>query len=378
MSALASPRSPAERPIQNQPIPLAAGVKAWAGAAIYLDTSVNFARPGIAGNPNLIFAGVAQETVDNTAGANGGAYVVVALPEEFNCQWFDNVAGAGAITSLFGLAYVNDDHSVTGLASVAGLQNSIVGRVWGVDSLMGVLVQPFTGLPESVLGQEAEVGGNPAYKARAVVTSLPAYTGGGASIMTASANGAWPAQDGVADNLNDVFFVQAGQPNLLSANDSGPWQLTSLGGASSKWTAQRPAWWAAGAAYLPGAVIEIGGEGPIFGGTSWKVFSAAGNIGTADPGFYVGRINFTAQLGAGTLAFAAGTFPCGIRAAKAQLDAVCNTSGGAVTSTVSYGQKAAPTPGYLGVAAWSVFALAAGQSTNATDTSLLSCELVNW
>lgn len=216
------------------------------------------------------------------------------------------------------------------------------------------------------------------FKARGVVTSLQAYTGTGTNVLTETANGAWAAQDGITNVVGDVVFIQAGTTNLTGSLDSGPWQITSLGSAGTKWVLTRPDWWSTGSVMPLGAVIDMGGEGTFWAGTAWKSFAAVGSavIGTNDPAFYVGRVVQSVAL----VASATTVSNVGIRSAtKSQIVATFVVAGGTVTGTVGYGIIAAPTPGYIGSASAVVDALAAGMTKNGTaDTSTVAITVINW
>ena len=224
------------------------------------------------------------------------------------------------------------------------------------------------------------LGASGAYEARAVVTSLPANTGTGTGTLSGSVNGAFGTQDGISTlAVGDVVVIQGGTANLAAPKDSGYWQIQSLGGAGSKWSLIRPSWWATGSVVPISARVETGGEGTFFANTAWKATCAKGTvIDTTDPLIYCGNISFTGVLVAGVLSLPAGTLKVGILSATRSLvSATCSATGGTVTTTVGYGPKASPTPGYLGTAAVTLYALTAGQGTNTTDTSTILVNVDN-
>jgi len=379
VSALGQARSPIDFPLSNVALPLATGVKAYQGAALYLDTATNTVKPGVAGNQNLIPAGTAQETVDNTGGSST-IPVMTRLYSEIAAQWFDNATGGAAITALFSLAYVLDDHTVTN----SPVNNSIAGRVWALDSKKGVLVQPLTGTIESVFGGDSPSdGGNLAFTARAVITSLAAYTGSGTGTLTGSANGAIGAQDGVTLLVGNQVFIMEGTANV-TAVDSGPWVVSSLGSAGSKYVLKRPSWFFTGATWIPGVRVEIGGEGAFWANCSVKATAAAGVIDTTNAAWYVGRVTFQITLASGTKVLSAGTgglggsnCPVGIlSASRSNCEVSLNALGGTNTGTVSFGSKAL-TPGPIGTAAVSLFAFAANMATQSSDASVLNVTIDN-
>lgn len=217
--------------------------------------------------------------------------------------------------------------------------------------------------------------------ARNIVSSLQAYGGSGTNVLTESSNGAWAAQDGVTNVVGDTVFIQGGTTNLTAAKDSGPWVITSLGGASAKWVLQRPAWFATGMNIPQAFRIELGGEGtgtaPMFAGTSWKAMCASGKIvGTDDPTFYPGRIGGKFTLTASTVTIT--TLPI-FAAAATQFLCQFQLAHGTTTSTIGYGVIAAPTPGYTGTASAVVDALASGMGKNGSaDASDLIVTAINW
>jgi hypothetical protein len=215
------------------------------------------------------------------------------------------------------------------------------------------------------------------FRARSVVTSLQAYTGTGTGTLTETANGAWAAQDGVTNVVGDIVFIQGGTTNLTGAVDSGPWQITSLGSAGTKWVLARPDWFLNGTVVNPGQVIDIAADGTIWAGTQWKSFAATGSavIGTNDPTFYVGRALIQVTLVAGTI----NVTSVGIRSAtKSAIVATRAAAGGTVTATVGYGTLAAMTPGYIGTATAAVTAYIANMTIQNADTSNLNLIVTNW
>ncbi len=136
MSALNQARTPIELRLKIYPLPLAAGLVAYQGGMACIDISAGTVKPGVAGNANLVRVGEFEESVDNSAGT-GTAYVMVNLDKEIVCKWYENSTGGGAITTLFGSAYIADDHTVTGTSG----SNSVAGRVWATDTVKGVAVE---------------------------------------------------------------------------------------------------------------------------------------------------------------------------------------------------------------------------------------------
>jgi hypothetical protein len=224
------------------------------------------------------------------------------------------------------------------------------------------------------------------FKARAVVTSLATYTGTGTNTLTASVNGAFGTQDGVAVGAGDTVFIQAGTTNLTAAVDSGPWVLTVPGTAGTKWVLTRPDWFTTGAVIPVGAIIDIGGEGTAYLGTAWKSFAAVGSavIGTNDPTFYVRSFTQAVTLVTGFVKLGSSqTFP-GLRSITTSDVTFIPTNFNGAGSTASYRTGAyasggsATAAGYMGTSTVSITALVAAGTFNASDVGTGLLNITNW
>lgn len=126
MSALTRDRN---TPLMNAGVigvPAAAGAKIYAGA-IVVANAAGFAAPGSAAT-TLTYLGRAEESVDNTNGANGA---VTALVRRLNAfQW----ANDGSVTQahLGKTAYIVDDQTVAATDGTG--TRSAAGRIVGVES----------------------------------------------------------------------------------------------------------------------------------------------------------------------------------------------------------------------------------------------------
>ncbi len=114
--------------LHRDQMPVAAGVKICNGAAVALDASGNaiHAGPGV-----RHFRGIADETVDNSAGAAGAATVDIITPE---AAYWDS-ATTFTQANVGQPCYFSDDHTVTLTAGT----NTYAGRIKSVDQY-GVLV----------------------------------------------------------------------------------------------------------------------------------------------------------------------------------------------------------------------------------------------
>jgi len=133
MAALTQGRDTPERSGLVRAVKIDANVKIHQGALVVLASG--FAKPGATAT-GLVAIGRAEESVDNTGGAQGAKDVRVR-PGIFR---FDNSASGDAITAaeIGADCYVVDDHSV---AKTSGTNTrSVAGKVFDVDAL-GVWVK---------------------------------------------------------------------------------------------------------------------------------------------------------------------------------------------------------------------------------------------
>ena len=77
--------------------------------------------------------------------------------------------------------------------------------------------------------------------------------------------------DGVAPAVGDVLVLPPGTLTTLvvSAANSGPYEVTSLGAAGSKVVLTRPANYQHGDTITSGTAIQVGGEGTSYANTRW-------------------------------------------------------------------------------------------------------------
>jgi hypothetical protein len=102
----------------------------------------------------------------------------------------------------------------------------------------------------------------------ATTAALPANTRTG-NVLTASANGALPAQDGVTLALNDRLLVK----NEASGANRGWYHVSAAGDGSSPWTLTRAADADTSAEVTSGAASFVS-EGTVNGGTAWTLTTA--------------------------------------------------------------------------------------------------------
>ena len=132
MAALTADRNTAIKDGELIAVPVAATKKIFAGSLVAADAN-GYATPGAVAT-TLTALGRAEETVDNTAGANGAVSVLVRRKAAFK---FGNKAGDLVTQALMGKnCYIEDDQTVRLTATGA----SVAGKVLAVES-DGVLVE---------------------------------------------------------------------------------------------------------------------------------------------------------------------------------------------------------------------------------------------
>jgi len=128
MAALIADRDTHKREGKLISVPVAATKKIFAGSLVAANAT-GFATPGAVA-ATLTYLGRAEETVDNTAGADGAKVVRVARGQSFK---FAN-HGADLVTqaSLGKVCYIVDDQTVAATSGTG--TRSAAGIVVGLDS----------------------------------------------------------------------------------------------------------------------------------------------------------------------------------------------------------------------------------------------------
>lgn len=107
------------------------------GGLACFDTSTGLVAKGFA-STTLIPIGTYAE--DSAAAA--GKTVLINLFRELHALWMANAAGGDAVAAanVGGLAYLRDDNTVGADDDTNTL--SVLGRIWKIDTVKGVLVEP--------------------------------------------------------------------------------------------------------------------------------------------------------------------------------------------------------------------------------------------
>lgn len=125
--------------------PVAFGTdKIWKHAMVGINLATGKVEPAVAG-ATLFIIGVANQTLDVSAALVDGS-LDVNLCKEIEVEWWasDGAIDAGDVGSL---CYAADDQTVTLAAG-----GCVAGRVWAVDSVMGVAVEKLSYIAPPVVG----------------------------------------------------------------------------------------------------------------------------------------------------------------------------------------------------------------------------------
>lgn len=379
-------------------VPLAAGVTTQKGGLVscwssgfYGPAGQSPQGPASESPPVGRFYGDAG-AVNNSAGANGAMSANVQFFRTRNLLLLDQDANNPVpFAARERMASLLDDHTATvyGNTLPNGAPCGDLGIVYGFEPYTATLIANTTGVwiemayPASLEDQNnsATIPQTLQYKARMVATAITAYAGSGTGTLTATANGALAAQDGVTPAVGDVICLLDGTTNMTSANDAGFYEITSLGGASAKWSMTRVPWWFTGQIMSPATIVWIGSEGTLYGGSDVKNFSTKGQIVDANPPqLFPGRVTVAVTLVAGFKTIT------GIPIQSTTRSSIgfqpTNFNGGA--STVSYrtgayaSGGAATVAGNAATASVSITALVAAGTISASDVCTGLLEIINF
>lgn len=329
-------------------------------------------------------AGAASRDVSNATGSQGAASV-----DLHDFTYVDNdTTNPITIADLNRVyCYAVDNHtvgrsSVGGSLVLAGVPVAIdaAGKIGVRFNTTGALAPAFTESP--YLGSAAGLD----FTAHVVATNLAALTFTGGT-FSADANGALATQDGITVAASgiaagDVIIFPAGTitTGVVSAANSGPWLLTSVGGASAKFTGIRPDWYRHDGNITPRPIKVAAGT--LFAGTNWKPFAdvlVSGTpllVGTGDPKLMPESMTQQITLVAGTSTLS--NFPV-FAAAKLGFSTTGCIGGTQAGTTTNYTIKKSSgiTAGGIGTAAVIVEAQSVAGTIVNTDVAVINVTLTN-
>jgi hypothetical protein len=210
---------------------------------------------------------------------------------------------------------------------------------------------------------------------RAVVTSLAANTEA-AGVITADANGAIGAQDGITLVAGDEVWILEGTTNLDAAADAGKYTVTQVGTAGLPFILTRPADWKHGAVISQASDVKVA-EGTLYGGCTIRTFAAKGAVvGTDAPAGYPDYVAQQVTLVAGTSTIS--NVP--IKSASKVVMTPTLIGGTPAATTTNYEKKLASgvTAGVLGTAAIIIEAQSVAGTIVNTDVAVLNVGIRNW
>lgn len=205
-----------------------------------------------------------------------------------------------------------------------------------------------------------------------IPSALGAYTNT-SGVLTANANGAIGAQDGVTLAVGDFVLLPNGV--AASAADAGIFQVTAVGGASAKFVLTPSPDAPIGAVMLCKTEVLVQ-EGTLYAGTTWvnTLTGATNLIGTASFTFYPRQVIQSIVLVAGTATIT--NVPV-VSATKSSVLSNRTTANTATSTTGGYHPVGAITPGALGTVSITFDATVAAGTINVADVSTLAVCIIN-
>ncbi|GAC1536356.1 MAG: hypothetical protein NVS3B10_00210 [Polyangiales bacterium] len=274
-------------------IPVEANTSIFAGSMVAVNAAGRAVPASAAAGLQIV--GLCDRQALNTTAAGFGTAGAINVLVRRGGFYLNAGAGVDAIAqaNLLSVCYASDDNTVN--LTDAGGTRPPAGVVFDIrsDGKIGVLLGVMGLAPvvaEQALGS--------IFKARNVVTSIAAYPSV-AGVITGNVNGALGAQDGVTNVVGDVVLLQAGIANV-AAKDAGAYVVTAVGSGAAKFVLTRVDWAPTGSAIVQGTVVEVGGEGTVFAGSTWKAMCATGLVyDTGAPAFYPRVVKGSQALTAG-------------------------------------------------------------------------------
>ncbi len=206
---------------------LASGNIAYKGSALVYNTTTNKVQVATGTHaPNLVFIGHAARKIN---ASSADKTVPVEYPSTLDFEFFENATAGDAVaaTDMFRSAYLTDDQTV----STVPTGRTRVGRVWGLDSRLGVLVEKQVTAPSS--GATL-----PAVAAFTAADYAPAALQNGAiyDVPTTAANSTITLPAAAPDGTI-VYFLADGTKNghtVTYRDATGPVTLSAAATASKR------------------------------------------------------------------------------------------------------------------------------------------------
>lgn len=210
------------------------------------------------------------------------------------------------------------------------------------------------------------------------ITTSTTYTGTGTNTLTMGSNATLPTQDGVTPAVGDIGILPPGTISscAITAADTGPWIVSSLGASGAKVVLKRPSWYLTGDTMGVEQDIKVGTEGNQYGGGRWTSWAATVNgttqiIGTADPKWLPDHTATLITLSSGFYTLT--TIPIRSTTLTSFAFLSASYSGGSTTAKFTTGAigsgGAATAAGGVGTGSVSITAIAVGGTVVSGDNS---------
>jgi hypothetical protein len=341
-------------------LPMAASTTIYFGTLVASDASGN-AVPASSSTAQKVWGRCEKQVVNSGI---AGAATITFKPGVFA---FNNSTGVDLIaaSNVGAYCYVVDDNTVA--LTDGGGARQIAGQIFPFDpnNLTQVQVGVGPGFASAyVANPNVNAGGSTVFKARGVVYAN----------VSALATFTVASNDGITYVAGDIVLLTA----QTTAKQNGPYVVGTVASTTAPLT--RPDWWVTGAPISPGQVINVGGEGTIFGGSEWKTMCAKAKVvDTDDPTFYPRVCKGTVTIASGihALGSAEGLFLFSTTTSPIMLTRNKFNSGS--TTTVGYQVAVADrTAGVSGTAAATIRGFAAAGTNPTDDASTVDFLVTNW
>jgi hypothetical protein len=318
---------------------------------VQLDASGNAVSPITSDASGLPAIGVSAASYNNKTGSEAGGT-------------------AGAIDAeleygVFGFAYTGTTPTVGDRCYVADNQTVSTSSVNGTRGFAFICSEVRDSRAYGQIGPRGSVdSGAQQFKARGA-----AFTNHSLTAFTVATN-----TDGITYVAGDVVLLTA----QTTVAENGPYVV---GTVATTAPLTRPSWWKAGMAIPQGQVIQVGGDGTIYGDSEWKAFAAKAKVvDTDDPVFYPRTCKGTVTLAGGTSTYVLGSTE-GLflkSLTKSPVLLTRNTVGGTLGTDGLSAPVASRQIGVSGTASVAIFSTNDNGGNAASDTSTVDFQITNW
>lgn len=226
MTALSADKPLSRETWNDRTFTLKSGESVWKGALIAIELGGGYVVEAT-GASDEILIGTAMERVDASAAAKS---LAVRLNGEVEILYLANGSSIAA-TDLGALCYVADDQTVS--LSPASAGTCLAGRVWGLDSVRGVMVELLKATPTAVLVERVP----PAHVSNDVIVTSALAVHGSVFDIATTASATTVTLPAIAIEGAELTFVADGTKNghtVQYRDATGPANLTTALTASKR------------------------------------------------------------------------------------------------------------------------------------------------